>query len=291
MYQEKKFNQAKERLIEAVRLNDRNVKAHEMLSLIYYQERDFKQATEHARKAIAINKNTAGAYYVLGMMSYQNGDTESAKTELNYAVKFLKNGERRAHAQRILNQIRDQLPEGRRPLIRERIKQFREGETGVNVDVDAYQPYIAVFTFEESGSRSQSTGLGQTVTEMVITALIQEGRFAVMERGQLQKILAEQSLSQSGVIDTESAIAVGKLAGLEAVVLGSVSRLKSAIEADVRLIEIETGKALAAANSKVTDVDNIRNLAVKLAAQLGDKANLIEPNIEKPDSSDKKFEQ
>lgn len=284
LYQEQKYDLAKENLLKAVNIDDRNVKAHEMLALLFYQERNFPEATKHAKRAIEINKNTAGAYYVLGMMSYQEGKDDEAESELTVAVKFLRNPERREHAKRILNQLKNRVSNPDRPTIREKIRQIRDDKKTAEIS-GGYRPFIAVFNFEDSNARTEGMGLGQTVTEMLVTALIQDGRFTVMERVQLEKLLQEQSLSQSGVIDTETAIRVGKLAGLEAVILGSVSRLKTSIEADARLIEIETAKALAAANADVRDVDNIRDLANSLASQLAAKASLIESKEEKNDST------
>ncbi len=284
LYQEQKYDRAKENLLRAVRLDDKNVKAQEMLALLYYQERNFPEAIKCANRAIEINKETAGAYYVLGMISYQSGKEEQAKSNLTQAVRLLSDTTHREQAKKILNQLREKASPDGRISIREKIRQYREKKDTPEA-VNGYKPFVAVFNFEDANVRTEGTGLGQTVTEMLVTALIQDGRFTVMERVQLEKLLQEQSLSQSGVIDTETAIQVGKVAGLEAVILGSVSRLKTAIEADARLIDIETAKALAAANASVVDVDNVRDLAKELASQLANKVYLIEPKNEGGDST------
>lgn len=119
------------------------------------------------------------------------------------------------------------------------------------------------------------TKLGQSLTEMLITALIQTGRFTVIERVQLDKIISEQALGQTGLIDTETAIEIGKLSGLAGIVVGSLTQLKSALEADARLINGVSGEALAAANSRVSNLDDTRQLAVDLANQLAAKADLL----------------
>ncbi|OQX96657.1 hypothetical protein B6I21_00275 [candidate division KSB1 bacterium 4572_119] len=271
LYQENKFDQAKEVLLKAVQINESNVKAHEMLALLYYQERDFAQTKIHAKKAISISKKAAGAYYVLGMMNYQEGKHEQAKNQLNLSLKFMKNPKRREAARNVLNKLNE-----KRPRVGQKIKKIIDNKTTKSQEI-SYKPFVAVFNFEENSARSENMGIGQTLSEMMVTALIQDGKFTVMERVQLEKVLQEQSLSQSGIIDTETAIKVGRLAGLEAVILGSVSVLKSSIEADARLIEIETGKALAAASSSVKNIDNIRDVADRMAKQLGEKAMLLKP--------------
>lgn len=285
LYQKKKYDEAKKNLLTAVRLNPKNVKANEMLSLLYYIERDFTAAKRHAHQAIAVNNKSAAGYYVLGMINYQRKENEQARLNLTQALKYLHNPDRRKKAEHALNNLKSKFSDVRakKPL-RKKIKQGLKLSDEIPVTENTYyQPYVAVFSFEETNAQAQT--LGKTVSEMLITALIQKQKFTVMERTQLEKVLQEQSLAQSGAIDTETALKVGKLAGLQAVILGSVSRLNRSIEADARLIDVETGKALGAANGKVNDVEKVRDLANRLADELGKMASLIQPQIESSDSS------
>ncbi len=281
LYQQKKYDLAKDKLHKAVQINPKNVKAHEMLSLLYYIERDFNGAARHAQKAIRLNKKSAAGYYVLGMINYQKQDNEKASLQLKQALKYLKNQERRQKAQKALDNLRGKIKS--RSVTKMRSEFTSQTETSEEEGASSYKPYVAVFTFEESNS--QAKGLGKTVSEMLITALIQKQKYTMMERTQLEKIMQEQSLSQTGVIDEEAALKVGKLAGLEAIILGSVTRLNRTIEADVRLIDVETAKALGAAYGKVEDVEKIRDLANKLAVELGKMASSIQPKAEKSDST------
>ncbi len=280
LYKAQKVDDARKNFLKAVDLDRKNVLAHEMLSLVYYQERNFDEATKHAQAAIALNKNSGRAYYILGLISYQAGNEKQAESKLSHSYRLLKDPERRENAKRILENIRKKVKDSR-PAIRVRDKiEAIQSDPETHKDESQYKPYIAVFQFEDANVKTKELGVGETLTEMLVTALIKSNRFNVMERVQLQKIMGEQSLSQTGAVDTETAIQVGKLAGLEAVVVGSVSKLKSAIEGDARLIEVETGKALAATNGKVNDVDDIRSLADELAKKLSLNANLIIPKTD-----------
>ena len=284
LYKAQKIGEAKEKLLTAVRLNKKNVLAHEMLSLIFYKERNFPVAIKHAKIAIENDKKSARAYYILGMINYQQGNNKQAKAELTQSMKFLKDPGRRSRAKKILDKLKNTFDGHRIKKVTSKLKPFTN-KSGSVEEKNRYKPYVAIFDFENTNARTDEKELGATLTEMLTTALIQDKRFIVMERVQLEKVLREQSLSQSGAIDTETAIKVGKLAGLEAVILGSVSQLKTRIEADARLIEVETGKALAAVNGKVKDVDKIRDLSKKIAKQLGKKANVIEAKKEAKDST------
>jgi hypothetical protein len=60
--------------------------------------------------------------------------------------------------------------------------------------------------------------------------------FDVVERSHLDKILAEQALSASGRISKETAIQIGKLAGVEGIFVGTVTGEHSAHWTDTHLV-------------------------------------------------------
>jgi len=279
LFKEQKLDRAKEQLNQAIRLNPKNVLAHELKALIFYQEQNYQAAKKQARIAIELNKKSPRALFVLGMIDFQQGNHDLARSQLKLAITSLKEPEYRQRAKSILEKLRDNTKEQLPAQVKTDLPLVAEADKTPIPEID-YKPYIAVFPFEDANARTEVTKLGQTLTEMLITALIQGDRFSVMERVQLEKILEEQSLSQTGVIDTETAIEVGKLSGLGGVIVGSISQLKTSIEADARLIEVETGKALAAASANVNRVDNIRELANNLARQLSTKAYLIAPETD-----------
>ncbi len=287
LFQEQKVDEAKKQLEQAIRLNPKNVLAHEFLALVFYQEHNFLGAKKQANLAVKLNKKAPKAHYVLGMINFQKGNHELAELQLRLAVDSLKEPEYRQRAKNMLEKIKENSKQKSPEKTKADISLKDEiAETPLK-EVE-YKPYIAVFQFEDANTQTELTRLGQTLTEMLITALIQGEKFNVMERVQLEKILKEQSLSQTGVIDAEMAIEVGKLSGLEGVVVGSISQLKTSIEADARLIQVETGKAMAAASSNVNRVADIRGLANDLANQLSAKAYLI---VQEADSSKAKTQE
>jgi len=62
---------------------------------------------------------------------------------------------------------------------------------------------IAVLDFQVQGEKFETEDIGKIVAEWLITALVKEGRFDVIERRLLEKILQEQKLGVSGVVDSE----------------------------------------------------------------------------------------
>lgn len=81
---------------------------------------------------------------------------------------------------------------------------------------------IAVSTFEDK-SGSGYNHLGSGVADMLTTALVKSGKFIVIERNELDKVLAEQKLGESGLVTEQTAPKLGKLLGADLFVIGSVT--------------------------------------------------------------------
>jgi len=125
---------------------------------------------------------------------------------------------------------------------------------------------IGVVSFENKAPYAQ-TRLGDTATDILVTELVKSGKFIVVERDKLDKVLAEQKFGQSGVIDPATAAQVGRVLGLNAIVTGAVTQFGVKSEGkdflisqskqqivecsvDVRVIDAETGQVLLADSGK-----------------------------------------
>jgi len=65
--------------------------------------------------------------------------------------------------------------------------------------------------------------LGSGVADIFIAEAYESQQFRITERAEIDKILQEQDLAQSGRVNPETAAAVGRIEGAELMVLGSVS--------------------------------------------------------------------
>jgi len=84
---------------------------------------------------------------------------------------------------------------------------------------------IAVLQFEDDTDLGAGKA-GSAATDMIISVLARSGRFVIVERSELETILQEQTLGQSGAMTFESAISAGRLSGVQALVLGRVESLQ-----------------------------------------------------------------
>lgn len=122
---------------------------------------------------------------------------------------------------------------------------------------------IAVIPFRELDGRT--TVFGTYLAEELVTDLFMAGNLEIVERSLLDKVMAELKLNQSGAIDPDTAKQVGKIAGVEAIVTGSITDLQSYVGVNCRLIDTETGKIFGAAQTKVVkdaDLQKIMSAAV-----------------------------
>lgn len=62
---------------------------------------------------------------------------------------------------------------------------------------------------------------GRLASAAVENALSAGGRFTVVERRDLEKVLQEQRLELTGLVDAKQAVEIGKMAGVDAVLMGS----------------------------------------------------------------------
>ncbi|MBL8029418.1 MAG: LPP20 family lipoprotein [Fibrobacteres bacterium] len=133
---------------------------------------------------------------------------------------------------------------------------------------DTPKKKIAVFPFKNLSGWSDWFNLAESMSDMIITKLINSKKFEVIERSQIDKIMEEKSLGQSGVIEQAEAIQAAKIAGAELLLIGSASIINGKIEVDARVISAATGSALTASNSSGFDVTNLRPLADDIVTKI-----------------------
>src|SRR3974377_582822 len=66
--------------------------------------------------------------------------------------------------------------------------------------------------------------IGKGIADILVDKLVQDGAFSVIERKQLDKILAEQNFSNSDRADANTAAKIGKVLGVSAIIVGSITQ-------------------------------------------------------------------
>jgi TolB-like protein len=104
---------------------------------------------------------------------------------------------------------------------------------------------VAEFTTIDGGE----SDIGKLIAEKITTKLSQVGELRVIERKQLNKILAEQKLSLSD-ITAEEEKEVGQILNVDAIISGTIAHLDEYVEINARMIDVTTGEIYCAINYK-----------------------------------------
>ncbi|MEJ2200471.1 MAG: FlgO family outer membrane protein [Desulfuromonadaceae bacterium] len=127
---------------------------------------------------------------------------------------------------------------------------------------------IAVLDFQMQGEPFENEDMGAIVAEWFITAMVKEGRFDVIERRLLEKILSEQRLSMSGIIDETSATQIGKLLGVKVIISGSVMKVRDVLEVNARIIDVENASIIAAESVRSSTASRLQDLIVEMSGKI-----------------------
>jgi len=85
---------------------------------------------------------------------------------------------------------------------------------------------LAVSEFQDL-TNARIRGLGASFSEQLTSALAKTRRFEVIERSQLDNILREQHFSNMGLVDPATAAEIGKIIGLNYMVIGNITDLSA----------------------------------------------------------------
>ncbi|MBZ5698376.1 MAG: curli production assembly protein CsgG [Acidobacteriia bacterium] len=145
---------------------------------------------------------------------------------------------------------------------------------------------VAIFDFDYATVRSgiaamfgSDIDVGKGISDLLVKNLVTDGTYSVIERKALDKILAEQNFSNSDRANPTSAAKIGKLLGLDAIIVGSITQFgnetkntkiggagggfggfgiggfgkkdsKAIVQLDARLVDIDTAEILGVAEGK-----------------------------------------
>jgi len=98
--------------------------------------------------------------------------------------------------------------------------------------------------------------LSQDIEDRLYTAMIQRG-MQIVERERLAEILAEQAMEWTGLFDLSSAAELGKLLGVEGVLIGSITDQGETLAIRARLVDVETAQSITAAASSINKTPSI----------------------------------
>lgn len=116
--------------------------------------------------------------------------------------------------------------------------------------------------------------IGKGIADMLVNQLVRNGTYSLVERKQLDRILQEQNFQQSGRADASTAAQLGRLLGVDAIVIGSITQFgrddkKLGVGGGVRVGGVGIGgigrrssKAIVGIDARIVDVRTAEILGV-----------------------------
>ena len=141
---------------------------------------------------------------------------------------------------------------------------------------------IAVFDFDYATVHQYSYAIfgrdidvGRGISDLLVTMIVKDGTYSVIERKNLDKILGEQNFSNSDRANPASAAKIGKLLGVDAIIVGSVTQFGNdtkntgvgGVGAGLGKVGLggfsrKESKAIVGIDSRIVDIDTAEILAV-----------------------------
>jgi curli biogenesis system outer membrane secretion channel CsgG len=158
---------------------------------------------------------------------------------------------------------------------------------------------IAVLDFDYASTGADywwysNPGAAQGVSDLLTNKLVNSGRFTVIERSRIADVLAEQNLGAAGRIDPGTAAQVGRILGVDAVVIGSVTRFNldeqggggsilgfggggsrrtAEVQLTARIVNTTTAEIVATAEGSGSESQGTANVSISIFGSGGSSAN------------------
>ena len=111
---------------------------------------------------------------------------------------------------------------------------------------------LAVISLDTQTARvDEETAAGIIV--FVENAFVNVGKVRVVERKNIEEILAEYEFQSSALIDENTAIEIGKLSGADIIVIGSINRVGGIFYLNIKLIDVKTAEIIGSNIARAKD--------------------------------------
>ncbi|MFN8672559.1 MAG: tetratricopeptide repeat protein [Candidatus Sericytochromatia bacterium] len=137
---------------------------------------------------------------------------------------------------------------------------------------------MAVLPFDVPNDKTELKQFGTGTSDTITMALSSIKDFIMIDRSRTESILKEQAFQNSGFVDQENAVKLGKLVGAEILVVGSIQYIDGIYRITSRLTEVETSKVI---KSVQVTGNNIFELQDKIALEIIKANNIALPNDNK----------
>ncbi len=125
------------------------------------------------------------------------------------------------------------------------------------------------FAIADLRAENVSAGDAAVMADLLRSELVKTNAFNVIEKQNMDKVLAEHAFQQTGCSSEECAVKLGKLLNVQRMAVGSFGKLLDSYFLNVRVVDIETGQVALADSAEGRTVSElkvgVRDMARRLA--------------------------
>jgi len=231
--------------LEAARAkNPQNVAALRALGVAYYKAKRYEDARTVLDQARRLDPKDGVSSLYAGLASEEVGDLTNAREAYNT---YLQVGKTR----KVRNEISGRLTVlARREAIANAKAAVANEARLSNIRSDRYTVAVPPLTF--TGPDANLKPLERGLAELMISDLSKSPALTVVERDRMQALADEIRLSESGRVETATAVRAGKLIQAGSIVNGTIIQQGSTLRLDAMLVNVATGGTGAPASSPGT---------------------------------------
>jgi hypothetical protein len=126
---------------------------------------------------------------------------------------------------------------------------------------------IAVFDLEVVGKVDKD--IARPLSDSVRREIMQSGKYEIIDRSNMDKILKEQSFQMTGCTQKDCAVEAGQLLGVGKIVVGTVSLVGQTYYLSLSIMNVESGKTEKVEEETCRcEIDELINLSKRVAGRL-----------------------
>jgi len=151
--------------------------------------------------------------------------------------------------------------------VKEAVKQALEekAKEGPSIQLASQDRTMAVSNFE---AQNVSAGDAAVISDMLRNQLVKQGAFNIVEKTNMEKVLAEQAFQQTGCTTSECAVKLGKLLNVKYLVVGSFGKVMESHMISMRVVDVETARIIYSDESEGKDLAGVREGIRQMAERL-----------------------
>lgn len=235
---------------------------HREMGVAFYNLADFGAARKELELSLAYSSTDRAEEYLALVKAGVSPKVSDA--ERKYQAELVRREKPEEKAPPPKEEIPDKLPTGALTYDPMRVTQVGSRMT------------LGVMPFTVKGDLGEVQE--EALTEKMVTQLVNLRRFRVIERAALERVLKEQQLQASGIVDEQTAVKIGKVAGADAIVVSSASIAGGKAKVNTRVIDTETGETVVARGEQMsgTDLGDFEDGVEKAAIAIYNELPIVE---------------